>query len=251
MNQASDASRRDGAEAPPEWHERCTNRSAMTQRARSGSPRMFESDLFERFSRAHPLAPAILYLPVAALGIVLSWPHGALRTALSVFAGYLVWTVVEYWLHRLVFHLPVVGPKSARVAFVLHGVHHESPSDETRLVMPIGASLPMGLFIFFAFRLVLGADGAWGPFAGFAIGYVIYDEVHWYLHAGKPTSAWARWLRRQHFLHHFSEPTSRFGVSCPWLDYVFLSRGSQRKSSAAAAPANDHSSPQSNARRSA
>ncbi len=214
----------------------------MSQRARPSSPRMFESNLFERFSRAHPLAPAVLYLPVAAMSIALSWRQGPLHTVLGVFAGYLVWTVVEYWLHRLIFHLPVIGPKSARVAFVLHGVHHDNPSDETRLVMPIGASLPMALVVFAVFRLTLGASAVWGPFAGFAIGYVIYDEVHWYLHAGKPTSAWGRWVRRQHFLHHFSEPTSRFGVSCPWLDYVFFTRGTQRKTGSLSATASDCSS---------
>jgi sterol desaturase/sphingolipid hydroxylase (fatty acid hydroxylase superfamily) len=191
---------------------------------------MFESDLFERFSRAHPLAPAVLYLPLAALSVGLGWQQsGLVKTLLGVGAGYLLWTVVEYWLHRLVFHLPVIGPKTARVAFVLHGVHHDNPSDETRLVMPLGASLPMGVATYFAFRALLGA-AMWGPFAGFVIGYVIYDEVHWYLHAAKPTTRVGRWLRREHFLHHFSDSNSRFGVSCPWLDYAFLTRGAPRKS---------------------
>jgi hypothetical protein len=89
---------------------------------------MFESDLLERFSRAHPLMPAFFYLPVVAASI-----YGALhfhdvsygRLALQLLGGYVGWTLFEYWLHRLFFHLPVVGPRTARVSFVIHGVHHD------------------------------------------------------------------------------------------------------------------------------
>jgi sterol desaturase/sphingolipid hydroxylase (fatty acid hydroxylase superfamily) len=76
-----------------------------------------------------------------------------------------------------------------------------------------------------AFRGALGPEKMYGPFAGFVLGYVLYDSLHWYVHARKPTSRFARWLRREHFLHHFKHPGSRFGVSCPWLDYVFATRG--------------------------
>ena len=186
---------------------------------------MFESDLFERFSRAHPLTPAVLYLPLVAASVWQALHRQAPGPVLvEGLGGYLLWTVAEYWLHRTLFHLPVVGPKSARVAFLLHGVHHESPSDVTRLVMPAGASLAWCALTFLGFRTLLGPL-TWAPFAGFVLGYVLYDEIHWYVHAGRPTSRWGRWLRREHLLHHFKDPTSRFGVSCPWLDYVFGSRG--------------------------
>ena len=42
-------------------------------------------------------------------------------------------------------------------------------------------------------------------FAGFVLGYVIYDTVHWYTHAGAPTGALLKFLRREHLVHHFSE----------------------------------------------
>ncbi|HEY4104649.1 MAG TPA: sterol desaturase family protein [Polyangiaceae bacterium] len=203
----------------------------MISGAKQDSPRMFESDLFERFSRAHPLTPAIIYLPLVAIAIGLAFRHGqsAASIALNVFGGYLLWTLTEYWLHRLVFHLPVIGPKTERAAFLIHGVHHDYPYDESRLVMPAGASLSMCAITLLIFRATLGTAAMWAPLAGFVLGYVIYDEVHWYLHAGKPTSRFGRWFRRQHFLHHFKEPSSRFGVSCPWLDYAFGSAAAPRR----------------------
>jgi dihydroceramide fatty acyl 2-hydroxylase len=214
------------------WHEHCTPVCSMTPGVKHGSPRMFESDFFERFSRAHPLTPAVLYLPLVAVAFGLAvhreTPGALLVGALS---GYLLWTLTEYWLHRLVFHLPVIGPKTARAAFLIHGVHHDHPYDESRLVMPAGASLTLCGLTYLAFRGVLGPTAMWAPLAGFVLGYVIYDEVHWYLHAGRPTSRFGRWLRRQHFLHHFKEPSSRFGVSCPWLDYAFGTRTTPRPKS--------------------
>jgi sterol desaturase/sphingolipid hydroxylase (fatty acid hydroxylase superfamily) len=194
----------------------------MTPSVKQGSPRMFDSDFLERFSRAHPLTPALLYLPLVTLSLVLAHHHQKpIAIVGGVFAGYLLWTLTEYWLHRLVFHLPVVGPKTARAAFLIHGVHHDHPRDATRFVMPAGASLTLCGLTYLAFRAALGPITMWAPFAGFVLGYVIYDELHWYVHAGRPTSRFGRWLRRQHLLHHFKEPKSRFGVSCPWLDHAF------------------------------
>jgi dihydroceramide fatty acyl 2-hydroxylase len=189
---------------------------------------MFESDLLERFSRAHPLMPAFLYLPVVAASL-----YGALlfhdvsygQLALQLLGGYVGWTLFEYWMHRLLFHLPVVGPRTARASFLIHGVHHDYPWDETRLVMPPGASLFLCVVTYLSFRALFVADTHLGLFAGFVLGYVIYDEMHWYMHAHQPTSRFGRWLRREHFLHHFKDSSSRFGVSCPWLDYVFGTRG--------------------------
>ncbi len=221
------------------WHRACNCghleryrvESKISRGERGSSPRMFETELFERFSRAHPLTPAILYLPLFMAMLVLAGQQhqSLLRVVWGVLEGYLIWTVAEYWLHRLLFHLPVVGPKTARAAFLIHGVHHDAPWDETRLVMPAGASLSLCVVTYGLFRLIFGATGLYAPFAGFVLGYVIYDEVHWYVHAFTPKSRFGRWLRREHFLHHFKDPSTRFGVSCPWLDSVFGTRGAGRQ----------------------
>jgi sterol desaturase/sphingolipid hydroxylase (fatty acid hydroxylase superfamily) len=192
---------------------------------------MFESDFIERFSRVHPAVPAIIYVPVAAAALWMALTIEAVpirRTATEFISGYLLWTLVEYWLHRLLFHITVVGPRTERLYFLLHGVHHDFPWDRTRLVFPPGASIALCIGVYGLFRLLLGTHAMYGPFAGFLLGYVIYDTTHWYLHAGTPQTALGRWLRREHMIHHFKAPDSRFGVSCPWLDYVFRTHTSPR-----------------------
>jgi len=189
---------------------------------------MFESDLIERFSRVHPATPAVLYLPLVAYACyrgVFIENIGAGWIALHFLAGYVAWTFFEYWMHRLLFHLPVKGPKTARIYFILHGVHHDYPWDETRLVMPPGASLLLCALTLAGFYAGFGSHTMWGPLAGFVFGYVTYDTVHWYVHACAPKNRFFAWVRREHLIHHFKDSHSRFGVSCPWLDYVFKTQG--------------------------
>jgi dihydroceramide fatty acyl 2-hydroxylase len=193
-----------------------------------GSARMFHSDFFEWFSHVHPALPAVLFLPIMAGSLYMAlgpraqpWP----AAAGWFFAGYLIWTLFEYWFHRLFFHLTVRGPTSEKVYFYVHGVHHDWPWDRSRLVMPPTVSVGLAVIMFGVFRAVWGPVSVWAPFAGFILGYVIYDSLHWYVHAGKPRFWVGKHLRREHLVHHFKEPNSRFGVSCPWWDHVFGTTG--------------------------
>jgi sterol desaturase/sphingolipid hydroxylase (fatty acid hydroxylase superfamily) len=193
-----------------------------------GSARMFRSDFMEWFSHVHPATPAALYLPLVTFALYQSLgPHQVpLGLTLAWFVGgYLIWTLFEYWFHRLFFHLPVRGPRTDRIYFFVHGVHHDYPWDRSRLVMPPSVSLSLAVIMYFVFRAIWGLSGMWAPFAGFVIGYVLYDTLHWYVHAGKPQTAVGRLLRREHLVHHFKESGSRFGVSCPWWDHVFGTTG--------------------------
>jgi dihydroceramide fatty acyl 2-hydroxylase len=200
----------------------------MSAKFQKGSARMFRSDFFEWFSHVHPATPAVLFLPVVAFALYQAiGPHQqAVGTALGwLVVGYLAWTLFEYWFHRLFFHLRVRGPRTERVYFFIHGVHHDWPWDRTRLVMPPSVSISIGVIAYGLHRAVFGAQQMWAPFAGFVLGYVIYDSVHWYVHAGKPSHWLGKWLRREHLVHHFKDSGSRFGVSCPWWDKVFRTEG--------------------------
>ena len=210
--------------------ERATGGGDTGHHFHRGSARMFRSDFFERFSRVHPATPAVLFLPVAALAAFVSlfhdrFPIGAF--AARVVAGYVLWTLIEYWLHRLFFHLRVVGPRTARLYFLVHGVHHDYPWDTSRLVMPPAVSITIAVSTFVLLRALLGPVGDLPVFVGMALGYVAYDTIHWYVHARAPRGRFGRWLRREHLTHHFKDSSGRFGVSCPWLDHLFGTTGAR------------------------
>ncbi len=62
-------------------------------------------------------------------------------------------------------------------------------------------------------------------FAGTALGYIAYDEIHYLLHNRNPRTAIGRYLRRYHLLHHHAPELARFGVSSPFWDLVFGTYG--------------------------
>src|SRR3954470_10460654 len=110
----------------------------------SASPKMFDNRLLDSLSRVHPIVPPLLFAPA----IVISFLVGVQRiglgdTILAVLAGYVVWTLTEYWLHRLVFHFEPDKGIGARLHWIIHGVHHDHPNDPMRLVMPPSVSVPL------------------------------------------------------------------------------------------------------------
>lgn len=206
-------------------------RERPAPKVHEGQARMFRSDFFEFFSHVHPATPAVVYLPLVAYALYQAAAVavlGPFAIAWRFLVGYLVWTVFEYWLHKLVFHVKVVGPKTQRLYFLIHGVHHDYPWDRTRLVIPLAASVALGVLFWFVFGFVfdsLLADSMYPWYAGFVGGYILYDTIHWYVHARNPKTRFGRWLRREHMIHHFRAPESRFGVSCPWMDHLFGTTG--------------------------
>jgi dihydroceramide fatty acyl 2-hydroxylase len=194
------------------------------------SPPLLPIRSLDRFTRVHPAVPMILFVPVIAVLLGFSISRVSTLTLVAVLvAGYLLWTLAEYWIHRVVFHFEPEGELGSRLHFMVHGVHHEHPNDPLRLVMPPLASVPLAIVCALVFRVVAGPDLWLGVTAGFLIGYVIYDELHYVLHHHVPTSAIGRRLRELHMRHHFQDDTRGFGISAPYWDRVFRTAVRRRR----------------------
>jgi dihydroceramide fatty acyl 2-hydroxylase len=143
------------------------------------SPRMFESELFERVSRVHPVVPPLIFVPAIVVLLVEGIIHGSGWPTLAWLAGgYLFWTLTEYWLHRLVFHFEPERGIGARLHWIIHGVHHDHPNDPLRLVMPPSVSVPLSALFVLGFYAVFGSPGFMPFAAGFLGGYLFYDMLH-------------------------------------------------------------------------
>jgi len=204
------------------WAEDMGDPAAKRSDVLRASPPMFESRLLDSLSRVHPAVPVLIFLP--AVGVLFAWAlsglsfWGALGLAA---AGYALWTLFEYWLHRLVFHFEPEDGLGARFHWIIHGVHHDHPNDPLRLVMPPSVSLPLGALVFGVLYLIFGAHDAAAIGAGFFAGYLIYDMTHYYLHHFRPRGRLGRMLRERHMRHHFQDDTRGFGISAPYWDEVF------------------------------
>jgi dihydroceramide fatty acyl 2-hydroxylase len=186
------------------------------------SPPMFDSRLLDALSRVHPAVPVIIFGPLILL--LVAWGLSRVDATLLVgllAGGYAMWTLFEYWLHRVVFHFEPEAGIGARLHWIIHGVHHDHPNDPLRLVMPPAVSVPLAALVFALLYLAFGSDYAPGLGAGFFAGYLVYDMLHYYLHHSRPRGRLGRMLRERHMRHHFQDETCGFGISAPYWDEVF------------------------------
>jgi dihydroceramide fatty acyl 2-hydroxylase len=197
----------------------------------SASPPLFESRFLDFFSRIHPAVPALIFVPiiVALVWLGVDDGYGAIESILLVAGGLALWTLTEYWLHRLLFHWEPDFKYGDRLHFIIHGVHHEHPNDRMRLVMPPALSIPLGLVFFGLFVLLFGTPAAFPLYAGLLIGYLGYDYMHYHLHHHTPRTSIGKRLREQHMRHHFQDHRYGFGVSSPMWDVVFRTLPRRRR----------------------
>jgi dihydroceramide fatty acyl 2-hydroxylase len=188
----------------------------------AASPPLFKSEFLNFFSRVHPSVPAIFFGPVIVAMFWIGATDGYSVPALLGFLviGLFVWTLTEYWLHRLVFHWEPDNAFGRRMHFIIHGIHHDHPNDKMRLVMPPSVSVPLAALFLFAFWLIVG-DAGFPIFGGFILGYLAYDYTHYYVHHFVPKSKLGKKLREQHMRHHFQDHRYGYGVSSPLWDVAF------------------------------
>jgi sterol desaturase/sphingolipid hydroxylase (fatty acid hydroxylase superfamily) len=215
-----------------DWPEEMNDGAVKRTDVLRASPPMFESRFLDALSRVHPTVPILIFVPA----IVLMGAWGLSRVSVAsmivlILAGYAIWTLFEYWLHRLVFHFEPEDGLGARMHWIIHGVHHDHPNDPMRLVMPPAVSIPLGAIVFGVMYLVVGSRYAPGLGAGFFAGYLIYDMMHYYLHHFRPHGRIGRMLRERHMRHHFQDDTRGFGISAPYWDEVFRTSSRTKRSS--------------------
>jgi sterol desaturase/sphingolipid hydroxylase (fatty acid hydroxylase superfamily) len=199
------------------------------------SIRLFKSGFLEFFTHISPVTIIILWVPVTLYLLVTA----ILNAQPGVFPWYIpaafgvglvAWTLAEYSLHRFLFHYQAKTPKTERIFFLFHGVHHAQPQDKTRLVMPFPVSIPMALLFYGIFTLVLSvllkaAQWIYPMAAGFLAGYLIYDLTHYAQHHFPMRGGYAKYIKRYRMAHHYKSPNTRYGVSSPLWDWVFGTAG--------------------------
>ena len=178
------------------------------------------------FAQAHPITPGIWFGWIVVYGLYvalaeLTWWKGLLAFG----AGMLITSLIEYCLHRFAFHFKPKSESGRLNAFILHGYHHEFPTDPMRLVLPPIGIWPVAVLVGGAYWALFTYSGFgeyfWVVYGGTALGYILYDWLHYYTHHFNPKGGPGKWLKRYHMLHHFDSPHHRFGITSPLWDLVF------------------------------
>ena len=188
-----------------------------------GSKKLFKNQLFEKLTRTHIAVPLIVFTIISSGLMVYGFNNAYIDAALAItlfIAGLLIFTLIEYLMHRFLFHLPPKTEKAEKFAYTIHGVHHDYPKDKDRLAMPIPLSVTLATGFFFFFKLFMG-NYVFGFLPGFLIGYASYLWVHYMVHAFQPPKNFWKILWVHHGIHHYKEPNRAFGVSSPLWDLIF------------------------------
>lgn len=186
------------------------------------SVRMFESSFLEMFSKVHWSVPLFIFLPVISYCLYLGWGMEVPLWAMffSLIVGIIFWTITEYVLHRFVFHYQPPGDWGAKIHFIFHGVHHDYPNDSMRLVMPPAVSIPLAYLFFLLFNWLIPTIYLYPFFAGFLVGYLCYDMLHYAIHHAPMKGKLWMTLKTHHLKHHFKDPDNGYGVSSPIWDVI-------------------------------
>lgn len=206
--------------------------------------KLFDSNFIEFFSKTKWYMIPLVWIPVVIFCSFLACNHIsttmhtlyptkdvnnenflALGTFCVLFlAGIPLWTLMEYVLHRYLFHLEPNGnsPVMITIHFFFHGQHHKVPFDKDRLVFPPVAAGVFALMFWRVFNFILpGGIGA-SLCCGGMLGYIGYDLIHYYMHHGTPVKgSFMHDLKHYHVLHHFHDHNTGFGISTRFWDYPF------------------------------
>jgi sterol desaturase/sphingolipid hydroxylase (fatty acid hydroxylase superfamily) len=200
--------------------------------------RIFKNSFLEKFTFVHPIVPILIWGPVAVFSFLVEPNQGTLtwsQAGAFFLAGLFSWTFVEYFLHRFIFHFNPKSPFQEKVAYFIHGIHHDDPDDQRRLLMPPALALFLAVLFYSIFYTLLGKTDCNPFYSGFVVGYLCYDYIHFATHYFKPKTGLLLTLKRNHLKHHFVLSDKLFGVSSPFWDHIFRTTAVIRKNETAEA----------------
>lgn len=188
-----------------------------------GSGQVFSNPLLERLTKTHIAIPLVLFSIISICLIYYGLIEKGFTTPEMIglfFAGLLVFSLIEYLMHRYLYHINPQTPTMENVSYKMHGVHHDYPKDKQRLAMPPVLALVLASLFFIFYRAILG-DLVFGFLAGFLMGYTLYLSIHYSVHIFKVPNNFLKTLWYHHAIHHYRQPNRAFGVSSPLWDYIF------------------------------
>ncbi len=182
-------------------------------------------DQYMKIARTHHLTPVVVYGSLSAimLALTLYWGQKSLgHIALLFLSGFLLWTAVEYFLHRFPFHHDIKTEPFRLITSGLHLLHHEIPNRGDYVVAPIAMSFPFYLVIVGLFCLATrDVSNAFLLSSGLATAYLCYEWTHYSTHHRVAKTRFGKYLKRHHMMHHFKDSHNYFGVTSPVWDWMF------------------------------
>jgi 4-hydroxysphinganine ceramide fatty acyl 2-hydroxylase len=195
----------------------------MEQIHNKGKAQVFENPILDHLTKSNPFYMLAVSGSFIVFSFYLHAQHGLIRSPgwglLLFLSGIVCWTLVEYLMHRYVFHFVNESAWSQKFHHLAHGIHHTYPRDAERLFMPPLPAILLASLFLSTFYLLMGTY-AFLFFPGFILGYVLYVSLHYAMHRHKPPK-FLKALWAHHALHHYKYPDKAYGVSTRIWDRIF------------------------------
>lgn len=190
--------------------------------------KMFTNDFVEGLTKCPWYVPLLFWVPIIAfewfryIRLIGGWGNlSPVKAAAVGTVGGLCWLLFEYTLHRFVFHKRTTSYAGNIIHFLIHGHHHITPMDFDRLVFPPVPAMILAAPFWYSAPRVLGVQHGYPWLIGFALGYLVYDMTHFWIHHAVPKWGFLKMQKRRHVHHHYFKHQVNFGISNPLWDYVF------------------------------
>lgn len=168
---------------------------------------------------------AYLLLAVAAAGLAVWKPSGAVQNVAAVVAAVVLYPLVWYVLHRWVLHSRWMfkSPLTSRTWKRIHYDHHQDPNHLEVLFGALYTTLPAIAAATIPVGWALGGFGA--AMAAFSAGLLttcFYEFCHCIQHLSyKPKNRMLAAMKARHMAHHFHDETGNFGITNFTWDKLF------------------------------
>ena len=171
-----------------------------------------------KMSRLAYFAEFLIFPPAVLFCVIIAFhreiPAQPASWAFVFLAGIVAWTLIEYLLHRFVFH-------HAPLLKHMHERHHQNPQELIGTPAWVSVSLSL-VAVAGPCWAALGFDLATAATAGMVAGYLHYVFVHYAIHHWQPRlDSYLYRARRRHALHHHFDDMGNYGVSTGVWDHVF------------------------------
>ena len=189
----------------------------------TGQKVIFNNPVLESLTRTHIAVPISIFVLFSIGLVVYAFIYSQLPSYLIIvlfLSGLLTFSLIEYLVHRYVFHMETDTELKEKIQYNFHGIHHEYPKDKGRLAMPPIVSVILAASLLYVFHLLIG-EYTFAFLPGFVMGYASYLFVHFIVHAYQPPKNIFKVLWVNHGIHHYKDHSKAFGVSSPLWDYIF------------------------------
>jgi 4-hydroxysphinganine ceramide fatty acyl 2-hydroxylase len=158
-------------------------------------------------------------LMIILLGLSLYCMELTKAYLLVYMSTHVIWTFVEYIIHRFFFHY------ISSVISKAHAGHHRYPRDPLRFFLPLAVTIPNAISFYLLFYCFFGPKIAQYALSSGILHYLVFEICHSIAHSVLPynTPIMMYHLAKFHRIHHVNHDKN-YGFSTPFWDYLFGTR---------------------------